>query len=150
LYRISIIILALIAGCSSTKSEIQNLVTIYKFENFQEKLLELHNKERIKRGYKELKIDIDLCNYAQIHARKMAKENKLEHSRMSDLIKVLNSNWVGENVAWEQKDEVFVVNAWMRSWSHRWNILGSNYKKVGFGMQKDKNNRNYWCAVFSD
>ena len=37
-------------------------------------------------------------------------------------------------------------------WSpgHRWNILGSEYRKAGFGMAKDSEGRIYWCVVFSD
>lgn len=140
-------------GCGENpkdKNEIKNLNTISKYEVFQEKLLELHNKERTSKGYSKLEIDKNLCDYAQKHADKMAEKNWMYHSSMSDIRKVLDSNWVGENVAWGQETEESVVNSWMWSPGHRWNILGSNYKRVGFGMKKDKNNRKYWCVVFSD
>ncbi|NBT57411.1 CAP domain-containing protein [bacterium] len=117
---------------------------------FRKKLLDLHNKERIGWGYKPLEMDERLCNYAQNHAEKMAKEESLEHSRMSDLQKVNESSYVGENIAWGQDTEADVVSAWMWSPRHRWNILGSNYGKAGFGAAKDSDGRYYWCVVFSD
>ena len=70
---------------------------------------------------------------------------------MSDLIKVNeDSSLVGENIAWGQETEKLVVEAWMWSPMHRWNILGTSYKRVGFGVEEDKEGRLYWCAVFSD
>lgn len=144
--------LCLTIGCSSApaKNEIQNHSSISNYKVFQEKLLELHNKERVAKGYGELKLDKKLCDYAQKHAEKMAQENDLVHSKMSDLRKILDSNWVGENIAWGQETEEGVVNSWMWSPGHRWNILGSSYERVGFGMKKDKDDRSYWCVVFSD
>jgi len=122
-----------------------------RLDSFQIKLLELHNQERTKRGMKKFVIDKNLCRYAQNHAELMVAKDILFHSRMKDLMRVnLNSNIVGENIAWGQETEESVVLNWMRSPLHRWNILGSSYNRVGFGMQKDKNNKNYWCAVFSD
>lgn len=113
-------------------------------------LLELHNKERVKRGYKPIEINESLCEYAQKHAEKMAKEQRLRHSKMSDLQKVNKSGYVGENIAWGQKDEDDAISAWMWSPMHRSNILGTSYKKAGFGAAKDEDGRYYWCAVFSD
>lgn len=115
------------------------------------KLLKLHNEERTTRGYKPLVLDNKLCEYAQKHANYMAKNNKLVHSSMSNLQKVnKDSGSVGENIAWGQETEESVVSSWMWSPMHRWNILGSSYKKVGFGLAKDSKGRNYWCVVFSN
>lgn len=113
---------------------------------FVKKLLDLHNEERSSWGYEPLETDSRLCEYAQKHAEKMSKEERLAHSSMTDL----QSGSVGENIAWGQKTEADVVNAWMWSPGHRWNILGSEYRKAGFGMAKDSEGRIYWCVVFSD
>jgi len=121
-----------------------------QYSTIEVKLLENHNKERVSRGYKTLKMNESLCKYAKNHAEKMAREENLEHSSMKDLAKVIDSNSVGENIAWGQKDEDEVVNSWMWSPGHRWNILGSDYEKVGFGTKADKNGKIYWCVVFSD
>ena len=106
---------------------------------FVKKLLDLHNEERSSWGYEPLETDSSLCE-------KMSKEKRLAHSSMTDL----QSGSVGENIAWGQKTEADVVNAWMWSPGHRWNILGSEYRKAGFGMAKDSEGRIYWCVVFSD
>lgn len=133
-------------SCESSKI-LFNLKTNNSIQ--ENKLLDLHNQERTKRGYNPLMLDSDLCEYAQKHSETMANKNSLYHSKMSDLQKVLNSSVVGENIAWGQESEEDVVSSWMWSPGHRWNILGSSYKKVGFGIKKDKNNRTYWCVVFS-
>jgi len=118
--------------------------------SFRKNLLDLHNKERTGWGYSPLEMDDKLCEYAQKHAEKMSREERLNHSKMSDLQKVNDSNAVGENIAWGQEDEATAVSAWMWSPMHRWNILGSSYKKAGFGASKDSEGRYYWCVVFSD
>jgi len=122
-----------------------------EFNDTQKKLLELHNKERKSKGYAPLVLDKKLCDYAQKHAEKMANANSMTHSSMSKLQEVnKDSGFVGENIAWGQEDEASVVEAWMWSPGHRWNILGSKYKRVGFGVKKDNDDKNYWCVVFSD
>ena len=122
-----------------------------EFNEMQKELLSLHNKERTSKGYAPLALDNKLCDYAQTYAEKMAKSNSMTHSSMSKLQEVnKDSGFVGENIAWGQEDAASVVEAWMWSPGHRWNILGSKYKRVGFGTKEDKDGKNYWCTVFSD
>jgi uncharacterized protein YkwD len=139
--KILILILVLILGCSKT-TNVSSTV--------QKNLLENHNKERVSRKIKPLNLNQILCDYAQKHAEKMAKSNNLYHSKMSDLSKACGKSTVAENIAWGQENEKSVVNGWMKSTFHRWNILEENYSNVGFGYAKDKNERIYWCAVFSN
>lgn len=112
------------------------------------KMLELHNEQRLERGLKPLVLDDKLCLYAAQHSKFMASKNKMVHSKMSDLASAAGAGSVAENIAWGQEDEKEVVSAWMHSPGHKRNILGSEYNKVGFGMTLDKNGRPYWCAVF--
>lgn len=112
-------------------------------------LLELHNAKRTARGLPKLELDDGLCKYAQGHAERMARNNSLTHSSMGDLQKFSGAEVVGENIAWGQDTADEVVTDWMWSPGHRWNILGSSYNKVGFGLAKDGKGRNYWCVVFS-
>lgn len=144
----------LLIGCANPKKQ-QNIIEndpIIKneFNKSQILLLELHNKERKNKKIEELKLDKDLCEYAQKHAENMASKDSLYHSKMSELIKYSKSNNVGENIAWGQETEKDVVNSWMWSPLHKWNILGKDYKKVGFGIAKDKDGLIYWCTVFSN
>lgn len=121
-------------------------------ENFQHVLLKLHNEKRTNQGLEPLILNKDLCDYAQKHANNMALKNSLYHSSMNDVRKTNSSkswNWVGENVAWGQISEQSVVDSWMWSPGHRWNILGKKFTNVGFGLAKDSKGRNYWCTVFA-
>lgn len=115
-----------------------------------QKILDLHNKERNAKGYKSLILDENLCKYAQKHTEYMAEKNKFVHSSMSKLQQVNNDSLVGENIAWGQETEEQVMKTWMKSYGHRSNILESKYNKIGVGVKKDKNNKNYWCVVFSN
>ena len=111
-------------------------------------ILEMHNKERSKRGLDELSLDRDMCSYAQKHAESMSKSNRLYHSSMSALLKASEGSSVAENIAWGQESEEEVMKSWMTSSGHKRNILG-NYKKMGFGSSKAKDGTIYWCVVFS-
>lgn len=138
-------ILLLFVGCSNDQTKAN--------ENFQQELLELHNEERIRHGLKPLSLNKDLCKYSQKHAEKMALKKHMHHSNLGQVEKIepnKNWDWRGENVAWGQKTADSVVRAWMLSPGHRWNILGTNFKQVGFGLARDSHGNNYWCTVFSD
>lgn len=147
----------ILVGCEPSKSKEdtnlhKNNIETKKPTNLeltQKKLLDEHNKQRKSKGLKELSLDKNLCEYAQKHAEVMVRKNSLHHSQISKL-QGQSVGWVGENVAWGQENEKLVVESWMWSPMHRWNILSSNYKKVGFGAAKDKEGRIYWCTVFTD
>jgi len=55
---------------------------------------------------------------------------------------------VGENIAMGYRDVNSVMNGWMRSIGHRYNILG-NWEHVGFGVAKAQNGAIYWVADFA-
>lgn len=120
-----------------------------RFSHMQTRLLELHNARRSYKGMEPLELDGGLCDYAQRHAKNMAEKEKMFHSSMERLQENCGADVVGENVAWGQETEDEVVSSWMKSPMHRWNILGSSYRKVGFGVEKGPDGRNYWCTVFS-
>lgn len=146
----------MLGGCyqkTIVKNEINKKDSIVEksFNESQNLLLDLHNKQRKYKNLKDLFLDEKLCEYAQKHAEKMAHKKYLYHSSMSNLIEVDdNSSIVGENIAWAQEDEVSVVDDWMNSSGHKSNILGKKFKKVGFGSAEDLEGNTYWCAVFSN
>jgi uncharacterized protein YkwD len=144
----------ILSGCSAPDKIVDVIpndpIIKNEFNNSQILLLELHNKERKNKKIKELELDKNLCEYAQKHAEKMANKDSLYHSKMSDLLKASKSTSVGENIAWGQEVEIDVVNSWMWSPLHKWNILGKSFEKVGFGIAKNKDGMIYWCAVFSN
>lgn len=127
----------------------KGVVEAESFSPTQMALLELHNARRSSKGMDPLVLDRGLCDYAQKHAKKMAERGRMFHSSMERLQEDCGADIVGENVAWGQETEEEVVSSWMWSPMHRWNILGSSYGKVGFGVEKGEGGRNCWCVVFS-
>lgn len=112
------------------------------------KLLSLHNKQRELRGRTSLTIDNYLEKYAQKHAEWMASKHNLQHSDISVLMGKYHA--AGENIAWNQEDELEVVNAWMKSPGHRENIMNRQFSKVGFGVAQAGDGSLFWCTVFGD
>jgi uncharacterized protein YkwD len=148
----------LFLGCSeknvSKENKLHKEEIVVKEQSFteatQKKLLVEHNKQREKKGLSPLKMSKELCEYAQNHADIMAKKDSLYHSQISKLMEFDSVSSSGENIAWGQESPESVVEAWMWSPMHRWNILGSSFNKVGFGFTKDKTGRFYWCTVFTN
>lgn len=113
-------------------------------------LLREHNDLRATRGLRALVLDEGLCEYAQSHADKMARDGRLAHSSMRSLMNAAGAAGVAENIAWGQNSEAEVCRAWVSSPGHKSNMLGRGYTKVGFGVKEDQSGRKYWCAVFSE
>lgn len=133
--------LVLLAGCASHGPIDPANVSL-------EKLIELHNDYRSKGllGQKPLVKNTKLMAYAQEHAEWMAKNNRMRHSSMRNVMK-LGFSPAGENIAWGQTSEEAVMSGWMWSPGHRSNIMGTSYDSIGVGAAV-RNGRIYWCAVF--
>lgn len=112
----------------------------------EKKLLELHNIQRELKGRVSLKFDPYLNNYAINHAQWMANRNWMKHSDVSVLLGKYSTS--GENIAWNQRSEEEVMNAWMNSSGHRANILNRNFNAAGFGKINNSKQEPYWCTVF--
>ena len=82
------------------------------------------------------------------HSEWMAKKNSMTHSRINNLLS--NFSTAGENIAYNQKDEEKVTEAWMNSPGHRANILNKRFTKIGFGMARNSFDKPYWTTVFAD
>lgn len=136
--RILFLILFFLIGCSKP-FDVKNNINL-------EKLVKLHNKERLKLGLKELEEDKNLKNYASNHANFMLNKNKLKHSSIIDVLK-FDFDLAGENIAYNQETEEEVMRSWMRSQGHRGNILNKHYDSIGCGIAYNEKNI-YWCVVF--
>lgn len=113
-----------------------------------DKLIQLHNEYRSKGllGQLPLSKNDKLMAYAQEHAEWMAKNNRMRHSSMRNVM-ALGFSPAGENIAWGQTSEESVMSGWMWSPGHRSNIMGTSYDSIGVGAAA-RNGRIYWCAVF--
>lgn len=109
-----------------------------------DKLIVLHNEAR--GSLPPLQKDPDLMAYAQDWADTMARDGRMRHSSMRNIMK-LGFSTAGENIAWGQNDEDAVMRGWLRSPGHRWNIMGRSYNRIGCGASVS-NGRIYWCVCF--
>lgn len=112
-------------------------------------LIFAHNEQRNNSWWKipELKQDTKLMEYAQRWAVEMSADNKLYHSKMTDILR-LGFNNVAENIAAGQKDIDSVMSSWMRSLGHRRNILAKSLTHIGCGYATSKDGTPYWCVCF--
>ena len=108
--------LALLTGClRSTQSQVLNEL----------------NADRAAHKLRTLGTQADAQRKAQAWAEKLARENKLYHSKLSDGIKV---KWcsLGENVGYGPSVAA-IEDAYMASPGHRANILSTKWNGVGVG-----------------
>ncbi len=115
-------------------------------------LLAAHNREREKEGRPPLKLSEELTKAALAHAKDMAEHHKLDHkgsdeSTVVDRVKRQGYAyvWVGENIAYGQKDVTEVMTTWMESPAHHKNILGE-FTELGGARLKDDKGVIYWCV----
>ena len=90
-----------------------------------------------------------LSQAASHHAQRMFEARQLSHDlggnpgqRLDDLGYV----WAtyGENIAWGQQSIEEVVNDWLISDGHRFNILNRAFVDAGFARCQD-----YWCLIMA-
>jgi uncharacterized protein YkwD len=120
----------------------------------EEAVIELTNAQRKKADLKPLKMSPVLMIVARKHAENIAKQDKLVHviddkdpvQRAKDA--GYKSEFVGENLAWKQKNPKEVIAAWMDSKVHRENILLEEYTEIGAAVAKNSKGELYWVQVF--
>lgn len=125
-----------------------------KIDPAVDSLLAIHNRERKREKLGPLKLSPKLSEAAAIHARDMAKHQKLDHtgtdgSTVVDRVKRVGYIYVrvGENIARGQRTVDQVMDTWMKSPGHRANIL-ANFNEMGAARVEDSEGMNYWCVDF--
>lgn len=105
------------------------------------KLIELTNNERIANGLKPLKINDSLSRAAEGKAQDMLINSYFAHTSPTGTspwhwLEKNNYNYVaaGENLAKDFTDSEYVHKAWMRSLSHKANIMNENYQEIGIAV----------------
>ena len=101
----------------------------------QSQVLSEMNADRTANSLRALPTQADAQRKAQAWAEKLARENTLYHSKLSDGIRV---RWcsLGENVGYGPSIPA-VEDAYMKSPGHRANILSTKWNGVGVGYAKN-------------
>ena len=115
----------------------------------KQKLIIAHNEQRKNSWWKvpELIQDPKLMEYAQRWAVEMSENNRLYHSKMTNILR-LGYNNVAENIASGQKDIESVMRSWIRSPGHRRNIMSKSFTHIGCGYATSNDGTAYWCVCF--
>ena len=147
---LAILILAPVFAFADTKPEEKKL----ELTDEEKGVLDRTNAERKAAGLPELVPNAKLFQAARDHSTNMAKQGRMSH--------VLDGRthteraaaagypyaYLGENIAWNQRDATEVVECWMRSAGHRANILSRNYTEIGLGVAVNERGERFWTQVF--
>ncbi|PHG57795.1 CAP domain-containing protein [Bacillus toyonensis] len=119
---------------------------------FEQRVIELTNVERVKLGLPALQIETELSKVARIKSEDMQKNNYFDHTSPTygspfDMINKFGIFYTsaGENIAQGQPTPEEVVQAWMNSAGHRANILNNGFTHIGVGYVESGN---YWTQQF--
>lgn len=149
---------------ASSLASVTNAVSSSASENSEaerdeQKIFDLVNREREKEGLSDLRWRDDLSRLARSYAEKMARGNFFSHFEPdgADVVERARAasvkGWskIGENLffcAGFREYDRFAIRSWMKSDSHRNNILDPEYTATGIGLARSPGGKIYVAQVF--
>jgi len=129
------------------------------YDDDEHQIFELVNAQRQKSRLNDLIWDDKLARMARSYSKKMAKENFFAHADFDGKTVVERAedsnvkNWrkIGENLFYFEGNHNFdalAVKSWMKSPTHRQNILDENWTATGIGIAESRDGRIYITQVF--
>ncbi|MBQ9698663.1 MAG: hypothetical protein IJV46_08990 [Acidaminococcaceae bacterium] len=120
---------------------------------FAREVIRLTNKHRAEAGLKPLYLAKDLCDLAMIRAEEAScfySHNRPNGQPFNTVFKEGSYEYVGENIQGGASSPQKVVEQWMKSPSHRKNILSDAYDELGVGYiyVPESKYRHYWVQLF--
>jgi uncharacterized protein YkwD len=154
-FSIFLILSILITSCSS---EDENSITKelnlkpVAYSELENGVLDQINSYRNSIGNSTLK-KLDIVSYvATTHTNYMVETGNVDHSgfeeRQQDLMENAGAKSVGENVAYGYSTSEEVVNAWLKSDSHRALIENKNFTHFGISTETNSLGREYYTLMF--
>ncbi len=138
---LTIYLIAILLFAFAVKNSNSTNILGYATDISSSKLLELTNQEREQQNLPVLVLNEKLSEAASLKAQDMFKKNYWAHYTPEgktpwDFITLVNYNYeyAGENLAKNFLYSDGVISAWMKSQSHRDNILRKEYTEVGFAV----------------
>jgi len=127
--------------------------------DLERRAFELVNYQRATLGFEPLAWSDDAAKIARLHSENMANFNFFSHSGIdgsmvndrADAFGINKWRAIGENIAYNQGYEnpvEFAVERWMKSPSHRENLLNSRWKESGIGIAVTHDGTYYFTEVF--
>lgn len=121
-------------------------------------LMESINQERVKNGRQSLHLDERLVAIAREKAQDLEENNYFQHKSeelgtAKDMLRregIIFYHVGGENIARGYGTPNEIVQVWMKSDGHRYNILKDNYKRTGIGVEKGEDGIIYCAQIFID
>ncbi len=158
-----LILLVFLTSCSVSNEEVVvetnpdvNLqkITTYDYNPLELETMKLINDYRESMGLKNLEIINHISVKAEEHNFFMIKTNVVSHEgfneRSANIIKVLGANTVSENIAYNFNSSEAVLAAWLKSSTHKDNIVG-DYTHFGLAIKTDsKSGKKYFTNIFAN
>lgn len=120
--------------------------------SIQAEVLHYVNVERVNAGLQPLAFDAQLNLGAAVRAKEIQLSFAHQRPDGRDVKSVMEENcgWFGENLAVSQaSDAQRIVKAWMGSPTHRANILGRHYVRMGVECERGADGHYYWSLLFA-
>ena len=125
-----------------------------KLSKQEQQLVDLTNKARAKEKLSQLKPNPLLCKAAHNHSANMAKQQKMEHEldgkrvdkRLDDV--KYDFELCGENIGQlgSLKDVPKLFDSWMKSKTHRDNILAPKFAEIGLAIVQDPKTKEWYIT----
>jgi len=107
-----------------------------------EKIVELTNQSRLEKGLKEIIVNQKLMLAAEAKSDDMAENGYFSHTSPSGKTpwswigrEDYDYNFAGENLAMDFQSAEKMEEAWMKSPTHRANILNNKYREIGVAVR---------------
>lgn len=153
------IIFVLLAVIIVNFSVFNQTVFAGKFDDDEFQIFQLVNTERYKNHLENLEWDDKLAEMARDYSQKMARENFFEHADPNGKTIVDRAkdwhikNWskIGENLFFSggvKNFDTLSVRSWMKSPTHRQNILDRSWTATGIGIEESKDGKIFITQIF--
>lgn len=129
---------------------------VVKLSAAENKMLALHNRTRASKNLPRLCVHPALQRAARAHSADMIRRDYFAHGNVGARLRNYGYRWrnYGENIAYgggAKGAPGAIFKAWMKSPSHRPNILGRQYREIGIGAVYGNyrgDNVTMWTADF--
>ncbi len=133
---------------SKPEKETDLIITDEEDSDYESMVIYLTNKERAAAGLPKLEQSDELTRAAQIRAKEIV--TKFSHTRPDgSSCFTVSPLAFGENLAKGHGTPQRVMEEWMSSEGHRYNILYEDFTMMGVGVYYDsKSNQHHWVQLF--